>query len=95
MTSPFFPEAKSAMAKVLLAQERSQRLKARAARRLEGARHVHAEQVAAAEEIEAAAWADLFTVPGMTVPTAAAMLQVDEASVAGWASRSGKKRGVR
>lgn len=51
--------------------------------------------LAAAEEIEAAAWADFLTVPGMTVPTAAAMLQVNEASIAGWAPRSGKKRGVR
>jgi len=85
MNSPFLVEAKTAMAQVFAAHERSCRLQARAERRLESARRVHADEVAAAERLEAEAWACLLSIPGMSVASAAAITQVNKATVAKWA----------
>lgn len=85
MSSPFLVEAKTAMAQVYAAHERACRLQARAERRLESARRIHAEEVAAAEQLEAKAWACLLSIPGMSVASAAAITQVNKATVAKWA----------
>lgn len=89
MKSPFLDEAKTAMAQVFAAHERACRLQARAARRLEIARRVHAEEMAAAERLEAEAWAGLLSIPGMSVASAAAITQVNRATVARWAQLVG------
>ena len=83
------------MGKVLRAQARYLRLKDRADRRLEEARALQREQMAAAEQVEADAWAALLAAPGVTVATAAAMLQVSEAVVSRWAARAAKQGGAR
>ena len=95
MKSSFFPESKNSMGKVLRAQARYLRLKDRADRRLEEARALQREQMAAAELVEADAWAALLAAPGVTVATAAAMLQVSEAVVSRWAARAAKQGGAR
>ena len=95
MKSSFFPESKNSMGKVLRAQARYLRLKDRADRRLEEARALQREQMAAAEQVEADAWAVLLAAPGVTVATAAAMLQVSEAVVSRWAARAAKQGGAR
>jgi hypothetical protein len=95
MKSSFFPQAKVAVSKVHAAQARNQRLKARADRRLEVAIGLHAQQVETAEQVEAAAWGALLAVPGVTVSTAAVMLQVSETTVSRWAGRVGKPGGAR
>lgn len=95
MKSSFFPQAKIAVRKVHAAQARNQRLKARADHRLEVATGLHAQQIETAEQVEAAAWAALLAVPGVTVSTAAVMLQVSETTVTRWASRIGKPGGGR
>ena len=89
MNSPFLVEAKTAMAQVYAAHERACRRQARAQRRLESARRVHAEEVAAAERLEAEAWGCLLSIPGMSVPSAAAITQVNKATVAKWAQLVG------
>ena len=89
MRSPFLVEAKTAMAQVFAAHERACRLQARAERRLEIARRVHAEEMAAGERLEAEAWACLLSIPGMSVASAAAITQVNKATVAKWAQLVG------
>ena len=82
MKSPFPIEAKTAMAQVFATHMRAGRLQARAARRLEIARRIHADEMAAAERLEAQAWARPLSIPGMSVASAAAITQVNKATVA-------------
>jgi len=89
MSSPFLVEAKTAMAQVFAAHERACRLQARAERRLESACRIHADEVAAAERLEAKAWGCLLSIPGMSVASAAAITQVNKATVARWAQLVG------
>ena len=93
--SPFFLEAKEALRTYLTTKGRSQRIKARAEQRLELAQAEHAASVAAAEQVEVDAWGALLAVPGMSVPTAAMWLQVDETMVSRWAARVAKSAGAR
>ena len=95
MKSPFFLEAKEALRTYLAAKRRYQRIKARAEKRLELAKAEHAASVAAAEQVEVDAWAALLDVPGMSVPTVAVLLQVDETTVSRWAARVVKGGGAR
>jgi len=95
MKSPFFLEAKEALRTYLAAKRRYQRIKARAEQRLELAQAEHAASVAAAEQIEVDAWGVLLAVPGMSVPTVAVLLHLDEPTVSRWAARAAKGGGAR
>jgi hypothetical protein len=84
-----FLTASSDAAKTLTAaQARRQRLVAAADARLQAAKARHQDELDAALGIEAAAWAGLLAVPGMSVPTAARITGTSASSVTRWAARA-------
>ena len=89
MQNVFMASTKRALVCLRTAQARHARLRDRADRRLEAARTKHATEVAAAAQIEADAWRVLLAVPGVSVGTAAALVQVSESTVTRWAGRTG------
>ena len=87
MTNAFMTSTKQALLDLRVAQAKHSRLKVRADRRLEVARVRHASETAEAAFIEVEAWQLLLSIPGVSVATAAAMLQVSETSISRWAAR--------
>lgn len=85
MRNTFMGSAREALVSLLAAQAKHERLKARADRRLEAAKAVHAAEIVRAARLEADAWHALLAVPGVTTATAAALLEVSEATVVKWA----------
>lgn len=90
MRNVFMASTRQALVCLRTAQARHARLRGAADRRLEAARAKHATEVAAAAHIEAEAWRSLLRVPGVSVGTAAALLQVSESTVTRWTARTGK-----
>lgn len=73
------------------AQTKHARLRGRADARLEAAKARHAAEIAAAADIEQEAWRALLAIPGVSIDTAAALVDVSETTVNRWASRGGKQ----
>jgi len=65
-------------------------MRGRADAKLEAAKVRHSADVTAAAGIEANAWQVLLAIPGVSVATAAALLDVSETSISRWAARIGK-----
>ena len=87
MRNEFMAAARQAMRQLRSAQSSHARIRERADSRLREAQQRHAEDVARAEMVEAQGWVELLSVPGLTIPTAAALMQVSEATVSRWVSR--------
>ncbi|MCF8543164.1 MAG: helix-turn-helix domain-containing protein [Candidatus Nanopelagicales bacterium] len=87
MTNEFMAAARRARVRVRSAQQRHEKWRARADRRFAAAQALHASVVARAEMTEAKAWMELLSVPGVTIPTAAALMEVSESTVSRWVAR--------
>ena len=85
MTNSFLASARIAVRDLRRARSRHQLWRTRADVKLAAARDAHAEGTANAHEIEAAAWWQLLSIPGMSNSTAAKLLDIDEAEVVRWA----------
>ena len=90
MENEYLYTVKQANDMLKVAQTRHSRQFERAHRRLGVATARFEDESRAAVQIEAEARARLLSIPGMTVASAAAITQVDEATVAKWASRVAK-----
>ncbi len=90
MKNAFMTSATRALAELRAAQVRHGRIRGRADEKLEAAKARHAAEVAAAANIEADAWQVLLSIPGVSVATAAALLDVSESSIGRWANRTSK-----
>lgn len=90
MKNTFMTTTKSALVDLTAAQARHARLRSRADRRLEAAKARHFQEVMAAAQIEADAWQMLLAIPGVSIATAAAMLQVSESTVSRWVARGSR-----
>lgn len=87
MRNEFMAATRRAMQQLRMAQSSHARIRDRADRRLRVAQQRHVEDVARAEMVEARGWVELLGVPGVTIPTAAALLQVSDATVSRWVAR--------
>ena len=84
MTTDFLTASAEAKKTLLAARARHARLKAQADERLAGAMTRHQAELAVATAVEAAAWRDLMTVPGMTVATASRIGEAPVSTVRRW-----------
>jgi hypothetical protein len=84
MTTDFLTASAEAKKTLLAAKARHARLKAQADDRLAGAMTRHQAELAVAAAVEAAAWRDLMTVPGMTVATASRIGEAPASTVRRW-----------
>jgi hypothetical protein len=91
MASSFLTSARQAAHDVHYAKARHELWLARAEQRLASARVRHARDVAKAKAIEAGAWRELLAIPGMTVDTAAVVLDVPVGEVSRWARGSSRR----
>ena len=87
MKNEFMIATRRALYQLRNAQDLHERLRARADSRLKAAQERHAADVARAEMVEAQGWFELLGVPGVTIPTAAALLQVSDSTVSRWVAR--------
>ena len=90
MTNAFMTSTRQALVKLRAAQVKHSRMRNRADANLEAAKARHSAEVTAAAGIEAEAWQVLLAIPGVSVATAAALLDVSETSIGRWANRTGK-----
>lgn len=84
MSTDFLTASGEAKKALLAAKARHARLKAQADERLAGAQTRHQAELAVAAAIEAAAWRELMTVPGMTVATASRIGETPVGAVRRW-----------
>jgi len=84
MTTDFLTASGEAKKTLQAARARHARLKAQADQRLAGALARHSAEVAVAAGVEAAAWRELMTVPGMTVATASRIGETPVSTVRRW-----------
>lgn len=87
MTNEFMAASRRALQRLRIAQGQCEPRRAKAARRFAAAEAAHATEVSRAEMIEAKAWRDIMSVPGVTIPTAAALAKVSESTVSRWVAR--------
>jgi hypothetical protein len=87
MRNEFMTAARQAMHRLRSVQTSQERIRAKADARLSGAQERHAAEVGRAELLEASGWMALLAVPGVTVPTAAALMGVSESTVSRWVAR--------
>lgn len=87
MRNEFIVETRTAMAQLRVKQRAHLRLKDRSEARLQKAQARHTASVAHAEMVEARAWMDLLEIPGVAIPTAAALMDVSESTVSRWVAR--------
>lgn len=78
---------RDALYRLQRAQELHAAQRARAERRLIVAQERHAAEVARAEMVEAVRWFELLGIPGVSIPTAAALMQVSDSTVSRWVAR--------
>lgn len=91
MSNTFMTTTRRALLDLRAAQNQHARLRGRADARLETAKTRHAAETAAAADIEQEAWRALLAFPGVSLDTAAALVDVSETTVYRWASRGGKQ----
>jgi predicted DNA-binding helix-hairpin-helix protein len=84
MTTDFLTASAEAKKALQAAKARHAKLKAQADERLAGAMTRHRAELAVAAGVEAAAWRELMTVPGMTVATAARIGETPVSAVRRW-----------
>jgi len=84
MTTDFLVASTEAKKALQTAKARHAKLKAQADERLAGALTRHRAELAVAAAVEAAAWRELMTVPGMTVATAARIGETPVSTVRRW-----------
>jgi Homeodomain-like domain len=87
MKNEFMIAMREAMYRLESAQRWHVAHRARLDRKLEAAQARHASEVSRLEMGEAECWAALLAVPGVTIPTAAALMQVSESTVSRWVAR--------
>lgn len=87
MKNEFMVAARQAMYGLRNLQHAHERMRERADSRLGVAQERHALEIGRAEMVEAKGWMELLSVPGVTIPTAAALLQVSESTVSRWVAR--------
>ena len=87
MTNEFMAASRRALQRLRIAQGQHKRRRARADRRFAAAEAAHAAELSQAEMIEAKAWMDMMSVPGVTIPMAAALAKVSESTVSRWVAR--------
>lgn len=90
MKNAFMASTSRALVELRAAQVKHARMRSRADTKLEAANARHSAEVTAAAGIEADAWQGLLAIPGVSVATAAAQLDVSESSIGRWAARIGK-----
>lgn len=91
MVSSFLTSARQAARDVQCAKARHELWLTRAEQQLARAKDRHARDVAKAMAIEAGAWRELLAIPGMTVNTAAVLLDVPVGEVSRWARGTSKR----
>ena len=84
MTTDFLTASAEAKKALQAAKARHAKLKAQADERLAGALTRHRAELAVAAGVEAAAWRELMTVPGMTIATAARIGETPASAVRRW-----------
>ena len=87
MTNEFMAASRRALRRLRIAQGQHERRRAKADRRFAAAEAAHTAEINQAEMIEAKAWMDMMSVPGVTIPTAAALAKVSESTVSRWVAR--------
>jgi hypothetical protein len=87
MPNEFMTASRQALRRLRMAQGQHERRRAKADRRFAAAEAVHTAEINRAEMIEAKAWMDMMSVPGVTIPTAAALAKVSESTVSRWVAR--------
>ena len=87
MPNEFMTASRQALRRLRMAQAQHERRRAKADRRFTVAEATHAAEINRAEMIEAKAWMDMLSVPGVTIPTAAALAKVSESTVSRWVAR--------
>ena len=87
MRNEFMIAARQAMYRLRNLQISHARMRERAEGRLRVAQERHALSVGRAEMVEARGWMELLAVPGVTIPTAAALMEVSESTVSRWVAR--------
>lgn len=90
MKNEFMIETKRAMYRLRNLQWCNVRMREKSDARLRLAQERHALEISRAEMVEAKGWIELMSITGMTIPTAAAILQVSESTVSRWIARHGK-----
>ena len=88
MKNAFMTSTSRALVELRAAQVKHARMRSRADAKLEAAKARHSAEVAAAAGIEADAWQALLAIPGVSIATASALLDVSETSIARWANRT-------
>lgn len=87
MKNDFYYATHQAMHQLRVKQRYHSRMKGRAEARLRVAQERHLAEAARAEMAEAAGWVALLEIPGVTIPTAAALMAVSESTVSRWVAR--------
>lgn len=87
MKNEFMIAMREAMYRLDSAQRWHVAHRARLDRKLQAAQERHAAEVSKLEMGEAESWVALLAVPGVTIPTAAALMQVSESTVSRWVAR--------
>ncbi len=87
MKNEFLVATRQAMYGLRDRQDAHQRMRERADSRLRLAQERHTLEIGRAEMMEAKGWMELLSVSGVTIPTAAALLQVSESTVSRWLAR--------
>ncbi len=90
MKNEFMTSTKKAVIQLQNLQHTHARIKDRADARLRIAQDRHALDLSRAEKLEAEGWQQLMSIPGMTVATAAVILQVSQPTVSRWVARNAK-----
>ncbi|MDD2818719.1 MAG: helix-turn-helix domain containing protein [Candidatus Nanopelagicales bacterium] len=90
MKNEFMIETKRAMYRLRNLQYCHVKMREKSDARLRVAQERHALEISRAEMVEAKGWNELMSITGMTIPTAAAILQVSESTVSRWIARHGK-----
>ncbi|MDO8731455.1 MAG: hypothetical protein Q7L55_02630 [Actinomycetota bacterium] len=90
MKNAFMTSTSRALVELRAAQVRHGRMRSRADAKLDAAKVRHAAEIAAAAGIEADAWQVLLAIPGVSIATASALLDVSQTSVSRWANRTSK-----
>lgn len=87
MKNEFMIAARQAIYRLSNVQIAHTRMRDKADSRLIIAQERHAAEISRAEMVEAKAWMDLLGIPGVTIPTAAALMKVSESTVSRWVAR--------
>lgn len=87
MKNEFMIAMREAMYRLDSAQRWHAAHRARLDRKLQAAQERHEAEVGKIEMGEAESWVALLAVPGVTIPTAAALMQVSESTVSRWVAR--------